>query len=451
MFGSRLIRILAVASSLLLTEGRAEEQSDLARSLPKRVILDTDPSSDPDDVGCMAMLHTMASRGECEILAVINSIHHKEGSLSISAIDEFYRRPAIPVGDYKAYDHVDAPDDLYSHMLANEYPHRLMSHKDALDSVVLYREILASAEPKSITIVVIGTMHNLSALLESGPCKFSELNGKDLVEKSVLQVVTMGGNFIDGKGHDRTNWGGADALCEYTEWSCLNKERNEMCRFVIENCKAPFVASGWEVGCGNYHNAKRGNVMTGQELKQLEKDHIVRRSYEYHFSSRGGEEKIDRHSNDQCALLFAIRGAGQNFNAYLDGKIKLTAVGECSWTQAKNGRQGYIEKRRDKQLIADEIEELMLGARPEIDATAPTAPSNLVQEFSRGVQRLKWSAATDPDTGSWVVGYRVYANGKLLGTAYGTQFILGSDASAQSKLEVRSINASGLESESIRP
>jgi len=66
-------------------------------------------------------------------------------------------------------------------------------------------------------------------------------------------------------------------------------------------------------------------------------------------------------------------------------------------------------------------------------------------------ERQKWSAATDAGMGGWVVGYRVYANGKLLGTAYGTQFVLASDAIAQSKLEVRSINASGLESDSLRP
>ncbi len=57
----------------------------------QKVILDTDPASDPDDVGCMAMLHTMASLGECEILAIINSTNQKESPLSIGAINQFYR------------------------------------------------------------------------------------------------------------------------------------------------------------------------------------------------------------------------------------------------------------------------------------------------------------------------------------------------------------------------
>ncbi len=68
-------------------------------SAQKKIILDTDPSADPDDVGCMAMLHNMASNGECKILAIINSTVYKQSPLSISAINQFYNRKAIPIGD----------------------------------------------------------------------------------------------------------------------------------------------------------------------------------------------------------------------------------------------------------------------------------------------------------------------------------------------------------------
>lgn len=390
----------------------------------KKVILDADPSSDPDDVGCMAMLHTMASRGECEILGIINSIHHKQASLSISAINQFYGRKEIPVGDYKGYSNpIDAPEDLYSHMIAKEYPRNLANHGDAIDSVRLYREILATAAPKSISIIVIGTMHNFSALLQSEACEFSELNGKDLVGQKVESVYTMGGNFINGRGLDRTNWGGAVALCSYTEWSCLNPERNQMCRYVLENCLAPFVASGWEVGCGDYHDAKQGNVMTGQALKSLPRNHIVRRSYEYHFAKRGGSERIDRHSNDQCALHFAIRGEGENYQAFLNGDIDLSETGECSWSNEVDRKQGYIQKKRDPEVIAKEIEELMLG---EVVASKskPSKPTGLKSKNLNANQvRLTWEAGEDLSDDSWVVAYRVFRGDELIGTAYGTQFI----------------------------
>ena len=417
---------------------------------PVKVILDTDPSSDPDDVGCLAMLHTLASRGECEILAVVNSIDHKEGSLAISAINGFYNRGAIPVGDYKGYArHHDAPADLYSHHLAESYPRALADYRDAIDSVALYREVLANAEPHNVTVIVIGTMHNLAALLQSDACEHSPLSGIDLVRDKVRQVVAMGGNFIDGAGHDRTNWGGADALCGYTEWSCLNASRNELTRYVIEHCPAPLVASGWEVGCGDYHDAQRGNVMTGQGLKALPEGHIARASYEYHFAHRGGAENIDRHSNDQCALHYAIRGEGDNYEAFLDGAITLTQRGACAWTADRNRRQGYIQKKRDPEAIAAEIEALMLGDVPPADTSKPNAPTGLVGELRDGEVHLTWDAATDPTPGSWVVAYHVYRDAKRLRIAYGTRFRERAEGDVEPSYVVRAVNPSGQESEGV--
>ncbi|MEL6256141.1 MAG: hypothetical protein AAFR87_29320 [Bacteroidota bacterium] len=61
--------------------------SSIASIAQVKIILDTDHSADPDDVGCKAMLHNMASLGGCEILAMINSSHYKQSSLSINAIN----------------------------------------------------------------------------------------------------------------------------------------------------------------------------------------------------------------------------------------------------------------------------------------------------------------------------------------------------------------------------
>ena len=96
--------------------------------------MDTDPSADPDDVGCMAMLHNMASLGECEILAMINSTHYKQSALSISAINSFYNRKAIPVGDYKGYkDKVEAPSNNYDYHLSRAFPRTIKTWKEAMD------------------------------------------------------------------------------------------------------------------------------------------------------------------------------------------------------------------------------------------------------------------------------------------------------------------------------
>ena len=409
----------------------------LTASAQQKVILDTDPSFDPDDVGCIAMLQTMATNGECDILAMVNSTNQKESALCMSAINQFYNRPGIPVGDYKGYaEKIHATENTYDFHIAKDFPRTIENWEESLDGVKLYREILETAQDTSITVVIIGTMHNFYGLLKSTADELSAKSGPELVKQKVKQVVTMGGNFLDNKGWDRTNWGGADHLCSYTDWSCLNEERNRMCRYVIENCPAPFIASGWENGNGDYFNANNGNVMSGQGLKTLPENHIARVSYEKHFEYRGGAESITRHSNDQIALHYAIRGEGENYRAFLNGTITLTEKGVCTWDDAMNKKQGHIQKKREDDLIAQEIEALMMGAVPELDMTPPTTPKNVV--FENGV--LTWDASDDLDKGSWVSAYNIYKDGEFVHQSFGTKYIL---KDAPGAYEIKAVNASG--------
>ncbi|MEM8999183.1 MAG: hypothetical protein AAGB24_02880 [Bacteroidota bacterium] len=413
----------------------------------KKVILDTDPSFDPDDVGCMAMLHTMATQGECDILAVINSTNQKESALCISAINHFYNRGAIPIGDYKGYaKKINATENTYDYHIAKEYPRPLERWEESLDGVKLYRELLAGAQDTSITVVIIGTMHNFYGLLKSKPDAFSNKTGQELVKQKVKLVVTMGGNFLDNRGVDRTNWGGSELLCDYTSWSCLNEERNRMCRYVIENCPAPFMASGWENGNGDYYNANNGNVMSGQELKQLPKNHVVRKSYEYHFAYRGGDDNIDRHSNDQCALHYAIRGESKNYAAYTNGKITLSEKGVCEWKPTLKGIQGHIQKKRGDSLIAQEIEVLMMGKEPKFDTSPPSMPENLSLTDTNGQKKIHWDVSKDTTPGSWVAGYKIYRNGKFTRRVYGRQYSVDEALEKDVIYEVSAFNASGTES-----
>lgn len=412
----------------------------------EKVILDTDPSYDPDDAGCIAMLHTLATNGECQILAIINSTNQKESSLCISGINYYYHRKAIPVGDYKGYaEKINATENTYDYHIAKDYPREISTWEETLDGVKLYREILESAEDTSITVVIVGTMHNFYALLRSEPDELSAKTGVELVAQKVKLVATMGGNFLSNKGFDRTNWGGSEKLCSYTEWSCLNEERNRMCRYVIENCPAPFMASGWENGNGDYYGAENGNVMSGQGLKKLPEDHIIRKSYEKHFEYRGGAGSITRHSNDQCALHYAIRGAGENYTAFVNGEITLTESGECRWDASTNRKQGHIQKKREDQLIAAEIEALMMGDVPPLDTSPPSSPQDLRLASENDRFQLTWSASTDTTRGSWVVGYQVHKDGQLLKMAFGTRANIDDP---DAKYEVKAVNASGTVSSS---
>ena len=68
---------------------------------PVKIILDTDMIGDYDDVGAMAVLHTLADEGACEILATVSSTHSNASVGTIEIVNRYYGRPEIPVGAVK--------------------------------------------------------------------------------------------------------------------------------------------------------------------------------------------------------------------------------------------------------------------------------------------------------------------------------------------------------------
>src|SRR3954469_17961958 len=69
-----------------------------ARQQPKNIILDTDIGPDYDDVGAMAVLHALADKGECRILATIASNQYSNIAPVLSVLNTYFKRPGIPIG-----------------------------------------------------------------------------------------------------------------------------------------------------------------------------------------------------------------------------------------------------------------------------------------------------------------------------------------------------------------
>ena len=65
------MRHLSLTLALLLLWVACPLHSALPGTQPVRLILDTDMSGDCDDAGALALLHALADRGECELLATI--------------------------------------------------------------------------------------------------------------------------------------------------------------------------------------------------------------------------------------------------------------------------------------------------------------------------------------------------------------------------------------------
>ena len=72
--------------------------SALVKAEPIKLIFDTDMGNDVDDALALAMLHSLESRGESELLAITLTKDNDEVAPYVDAINTFYGRGEIPIG-----------------------------------------------------------------------------------------------------------------------------------------------------------------------------------------------------------------------------------------------------------------------------------------------------------------------------------------------------------------
>ncbi len=324
--------------------------ADAQSSDPVNVILDTDMATDVDDVGALVTLLSLEDLGEARILAVGVSVQNEWTALSVDAITTFYGRPEIPIGATKSG---PEHDSRFTRGIAEEYPQSRgwNSVDDVPEVIEVYREVLSQQPDNSVTFVTIGTKTNLPALLESGPCEHSDLNGRDLVEKKVKRMVSMAGSFgreREGGRRGREHNLHADTQASKDAFTGPNK------------WPTPVLFSPFHVGL---------EVRTGTGLKALPEENITRRAYYLYY-----EGNIEPHpSYDQCAVLHAVRGfdGGPAEDYYeIKGPGWLTLFGEGDgfeegWNGFEydpNGLHTYKNEdieTFDADHIAKEIEQLM--------------------------------------------------------------------------------------------
>lgn len=89
-----MIRLQSLVVTLVLLgsiAGRANAE------IPK-IIFDTDITGDVDDVLALAMCHSLADRGACELVGVTISKANPLTASFVDAQNTFYGRPDLPIG-----------------------------------------------------------------------------------------------------------------------------------------------------------------------------------------------------------------------------------------------------------------------------------------------------------------------------------------------------------------
>ena len=300
---------------------------------PVLVIFDTDMGPDYDDVGALAMLHALADNGEATILATLSSNMYVYAVPCIEVVNTYFKRPDIPLGaPRKGPDMIDprfGSDYIYwPEILPAKYPHRVKSSADAPDAVQVYRSILSSQADTSVTVVTVGFLTNLAALLHSPPDQFSDLDGKALVKKKVKQLVSMAGGFPDGYEFN-VHTDSVASIIVFNEWP------------------TPVLLSGFEIG---------HDIITGLRLVATDVENCpVKDAFTLGL-------KLDvngRHSWDQTAVLVAVRGYQEYFGTKR-GRMIVMPNGSNIWEDDQNGPHEHLVWKMPKEQLTTLIEDLMM-------------------------------------------------------------------------------------------
>ncbi len=266
---------------------------------------------DVDDVGALACLHALADLGEADILMVSFNEVHPNGPSAIHAINSWYGREHIPIG--VAQRDLSNPDgsrylDHIAKMASSS------GEVPVQEAVKLYREVLTQQPDKSVTIVSVGFLNTLAELLEQE---------RDLIERSVAELVLMGGHRNDRFNFVRHN------LVESTQQ-------------VIENWPTPIVVTDFGV-----------EVETGGPLAHTDPENPVREAYFRWFNRSFG----NRASWDQVAVLYGVRATGNLFELQTSGSGSLP--NGYSWSFGEN--RPYLRPIAEADVFEKVINELMIA------------------------------------------------------------------------------------------
>jgi inosine-uridine nucleoside N-ribohydrolase len=285
------------------------------------VIFDSDMGPDYDDVGampCYMLMPTVVILRYWPLPVPIMKVGRV-----FNVFNTYFHRPSIPIGVPKEHGMNIRDRQHWSDTLLANYIHIIKKNGEVPEAVEVYRKVLAAQADKSVIVITTGFLTNLAALLQSGPDKYSNLNGSELVNKKVKQLVSMAGRFPSGS--------------EYNVRIDSNASQ-----FLFANWPTPILLSGFEIGW---------KIRTGLPL--IHNDKIQKSPVKDVFRISIPLDPNDikgRPSWDETAVLVAAKGYESFYNIE-KGTIIINKDGSNRWS-AEGGNHAYL-------VVPSEMVELM--------------------------------------------------------------------------------------------
>jgi hypothetical protein len=305
----------------------------------------------------MAVLHALADRGECEILATVTSVPDPNALATVDAINRHRGRPDLPLGWAK--DGGVKMPSKFTGRIAKEFPHRVVSGTEFPDAVDVYREILTRQPDRSVVLVTVGYLTNVRRVLQSP-------GGMELARAKVSRWVCMGGNFIGDPPQDDLSLGN------------VNFQRDAAsAHHAIHHWPGEIVFAGREV-C-----SVPSGLAIGSALAQTPADNPVRRAYEHYFDGSAR----DRHVADLAAVLVAVRGLTDCWDLSAPGRMELREDMTFAWIPDPTGTQRYLLKKPGNDRHVERVLETLLVPLPEgmtcVNSSATKPKTTLSPDRSR--------------------------------------------------------------------
>lgn len=316
----------------LLFSGCYVRNAENVSPQPVGLILDTDMGPDYDDVGAMALLHSLADSAQVHILATLSSNCYEQTVPCIEVLNTYFGRADIPVGAPKGENSVSLTTwhrTKWTEMLPSRYAHRTRRTSEAPDAVKVYRKILSESADSSVVICSIGFFTNLRDLLVSPPDEYSACSGRELVSRKIKRLVSMAGKFPEGREFNI-----------HTDAPAAGK--------VIEEWPVEIVFSGFEIG---------ERILTGKDVVSAPgENNPVKEAYRLCMAEGDSEGRM---SWDQTAVWVAVKGYEPYFTAER-GICHVNEDGSNSWEADPAGKHVRLIEKTDPAVMGKVIEKYML-------------------------------------------------------------------------------------------
>ncbi len=283
-----------------------------------RLFLDTDFGPDCDDAGALQLVHFLCNEGEAELIGVTHCTGNPYGLPAISAVNRFNGRE-VPLGTAKK-DFLSGFTQ-YNRPVSEQFSHEFTDGRPQRSAAEVFREVMERQEDGSVTVCSIGPLNNLAEFLEDEVCR-------GLIEKKVVRLVSMAGNFTEGAG---------------AEWNVQMDV--SAAKKVIAEWPGEIIFCPWECGA---------NVLTGMIYRGRETEHPAACAY-YHWTKGG----MERPSWDLLTVLQAIRPENGLMSISPQGRIELDEQGVSAFSAENGGKHAYTINAASDEEISEALEKMI--------------------------------------------------------------------------------------------